>query len=129
MVTQLVRDLGDQPSLVPAHQLPASLTDTVNEVLAVPLIARRRLLGVLLAGRRTGTGYARDDAGLLLDLARRAALAVDNARLYEERTAIAQALQSSLLPPALPTVAHVEFGARYAAAGAGNEVGGDFYDV
>jgi sigma-B regulation protein RsbU (phosphoserine phosphatase) len=129
MVTQLVRDLGDQPSLVPAHQLPASLTDTVKEVLAVPLIARRRLLGVLLAGRRTGTGYARDDAGLLLDLARRAALAVDNARLYEERTAIAQALQSSLLPPALPTVAHVEFGARYAAAGAGNEVGGDFYDV
>jgi sigma-B regulation protein RsbU (phosphoserine phosphatase) len=129
MVAQLVRDLGDQPSLVPAHQLPASLTHTVNEVLAVPLIARRRLLGVLLAGRSSGTGYARDDAGLLLDLARRAALAVDNARLYEERTAIAQALQSSLLPPALPTVAHVEFGARYAAAGAGNEVGGDFYDV
>ena len=29
----------------------------------------------------------------------------------------------------LPTVAHVEFGARYAAAGEGNEVGGDFYDV
>ena len=100
-----------------------------GEVLAVPLVARRRLLGVLLAGRNTGTGYARDDAGLLLDLARRAALAVDNARLYEERTAIAQALQSSLLPPALPTVAHVEFGARYAAAGEGNEVGGDFYDV
>ena len=71
----------------------------------------------------------RDDAGLLLDLARRAALAVDNARLYEERTGIAQALQSSLLPPELPAVAHVEFGARYAAAGEGNEVGGDFYDV
>jgi sigma-B regulation protein RsbU (phosphoserine phosphatase) len=129
MVAQLVRDLGEQPSLVPAHQLPSSLTHAVSEVLAVPLIARRRLLGVLLAGRSSGTGYARDDAGLLLDLARRAALAVDNARLYEERTAIAQALQSSLLPPVLPTVAHVEFGARYAAAGAGNEVGGDFYDV
>jgi serine phosphatase RsbU (regulator of sigma subunit) len=84
---------------------------------------------VLLAGRSTGTAYARDDAGLLLDLARRAALAVDNARLYEERTAIAHALQSSLLPPALPTTAHVEFGARYAAAGKGNDVGGDFYDV
>jgi sigma-B regulation protein RsbU (phosphoserine phosphatase) len=129
MVAALVRNLGDQPSLVPADQLPSSLTQAGSEVLAVPLIARRRLLGIALAGRSAGSGYARDDAGLLLDLARRAALAVDNSRLYEERTAIAQALQSSLLPPELPTVAHVEFGARYAAAGAGNEVGGDFYDV
>jgi phosphoserine phosphatase RsbU/P len=129
LVQHLVGELGEQPSLVAAHLLPGSLSGSVSEVLAVPLVARRRLLGVLLAGRSTGTGYARDDAGLLLDLARRAALAVDNARLYEERTAIAQALQSSLLPPVLPTVAHVEFGARYAAAGEGNEVGGDFYDV
>jgi sigma-B regulation protein RsbU (phosphoserine phosphatase) len=127
LAQQLVRDLGEQPSLVLADQLPSSLADAGSEVIALPLIARRRLLGVLLAGR--GTGYARDDAGLLLDLARRAALAVDNARLYEERTAIAQALQSSLLPPVLPTVGQVEFGARYAAAGEGNEVGGDFYDV
>jgi GAF domain-containing protein len=127
LAQQLVRDLGERPSLVLPHQLPSSLADAGSEVIALPLIARRRLLGVLLAGR--GTGYARDDAGLLLDLARRAALAVDNARLYEERTAIAQALQSSLLPPVLPVVGHVEFGARYAAAGEGNEVGGDFYDV
>ena len=127
LAQQLVRDLGEQPSLVLPHQLPPSLADAGGEVIAVPLVARRRLLGVLLAGR--STGYARDDAGLLLDLARRAALAVDNARLYEERTAIAQALQSSLLPPVLPKVVHVEFGARYAAAGEGNEVGGDFYDV
>jgi phosphoserine phosphatase RsbU/P len=127
LAQQLVRELGEQPSLVPADRLPFSLTNAGSEVIAVPLVARRRLLGVLLAGR--GNGYARDDAGLLLDLARRAALAVDNARLYEARTDIVRALQSSLLPPALPTVAHVEFGARYAAAGEGNDVGGDFYDV
>jgi sigma-B regulation protein RsbU (phosphoserine phosphatase) len=129
LAQQLAREIGEQPTLVPASLVPSSLTGSVHEVLAVPLVARRRLLGVLLAGRSTGTAYARDDAGLLLDLARRAALAVDNARLYGERTAIAQALQSSLLPPALPTMAYVEFGARYAAAGEGNEVGGDFYDV
>ncbi|MCW2613724.1 MAG: Stage sporulation protein [Frankiales bacterium] len=126
MAERLVRELGEQPSLVPAHELPIGLE---GEVLAVPLVARRRLLGVLLAGRTPGSGYARDDAGLLLDLARRAALSVDNARLYGERTAIAQALQASLLPPVLPVVERVEFGARYAAAGEGNEVGGDFYDV
>ncbi|MBW3640138.1 MAG: SpoIIE family protein phosphatase [Actinobacteria bacterium] len=129
LAEQLVRELGEQPSLLAASDVPRELAGDVGEVLAVPLVARRRLLGVLLVGRRTGTGYARDDSGLLLDLARRAALAVDNARLYEERAAVAKALQASLLPPALPTVPGVEFGARYAAAGEGNEVGGDFYDV
>jgi len=129
LVQRLVRELREQPSLVPAHELPAALRVAVGELLAVPLVARGRLLGVMLVGRPPGTGPARDDSGLLLDLARRAALAVDNARLYEERTAIAKALQSSLLPPTLPTGAHVEFGSRYAPAGEGNEVGGDFYDV
>ena len=129
LAEQLVRELGERPSLLAASDVPRELAGDVGEVLAVPLVARRRLLGVLLVGRRTGTGYARDDSGLLLDLARRAALAVDNARLYEERTSVAKALQASLLPPALPSVPHVEFGARYAAAGEGNEVGGDFYDV
>jgi sigma-B regulation protein RsbU (phosphoserine phosphatase) len=129
LAQQLVRELGDGPTLVPAHRIATSLAGTVGEVLAVPLVARRRLLGFLLAGRASGSGYVRDEAGLLIDLARRAALAVDNARLYQERTAVAQALQNSLLPPALPTVAYVEFGARYTAAGEGNQVGGDFYDV
>jgi len=129
LVQRLVRELGEQPCIVPAHKLPAALRSAVGELLAVPLVARGRLLAVMLVGRRPSTGPAGDDDGLLLDLARRAALAVDNARLYEERTAIAKALQGSLLPTALPTGAHVEFGSRYAAAGEGNEVGGDFYDV
>lgn len=129
LAEQLVCELGEQPSLVAASDLPAELAGHLGEVLAVPLVARRRLLAVLLAGRRSGTGYAPADVGVLLDLARRAALAVDNARLYEERAAVAKALQASLLPPALPNVPYVEFGARYAAAGEGNEVGGDFYDV
>jgi sigma-B regulation protein RsbU (phosphoserine phosphatase) len=130
LADRLVRELGQHPALLAPHEVPQELSSaSPGEVLAVPLVARRRLLGVLLAGRQAGTSYARDDAGLLLDLARRAALAVDNARLYEERTAIAKALQASLLPPDLPSVPEVSFGARYAAAGAGNDVGGDFYDV
>lgn len=129
LADRLARELGDRPSLLSAHELPTGLAEHAGEILAVPLVARRRLLGVLLTGLHGGHGYSRDDAGLLLDLARRAALAVDNARLYEERTAIAQALQASLLPPELPTVDLVDFGARYAAAGEGNQVGGDFYDV
>ena len=130
-VDRLVPELREQPSLLARADLAAVLggEPLQDEVLAVPLVARRHPLGLLLAGRG-GTGrYAREDVGLLLDLARRAALSIDNARLYEERTQIAQALQASLLPPDLPTAPGVAFGARYAAAGGGNDVGGDFYDV
>jgi sigma-B regulation protein RsbU (phosphoserine phosphatase) len=131
LATRLVRDLvAHRPVLVPVDELPDGLVQgRSGDVLAVPLVARRRLLGLLLVGRPAGGSYAADDVSLLTDLARRAALAVENARLYEERNAIAQALQASLLPSSLPAADDVEFGARYAAAGEGNEVGGDFYDV
>jgi serine phosphatase RsbU (regulator of sigma subunit) len=54
---------------------------------------------------------------------------VQNARLYAERTHIAQTLQRSLLPPLLPDIPGVEVAARFRPAGEGYEVGGDFYDV
>jgi serine phosphatase RsbU (regulator of sigma subunit) len=54
---------------------------------------------------------------------------LENARLYGERDHIAQTLQQSLLPGALPAVDGVRLAARYRAAGRGVEVGGDFYDV
>ena len=130
LAVRLIGELVDQrPQLLSGDELPELMgEDRRGDVLAVPLVARHRLLGLLLVGRSSGS-YGSDDVGLLTDLARRAALAVDNARLYEERTAIAQALQASLLPSTLPVAIGVEFGARYAAAGEGNEVGGDFYDV
>ena len=73
--------------------------------------------------------YGEDDLRLAEILASRAALAVENARLYEERSHIARTLQRSLLPPALPEIRGLELAARYRAAGDQNEVGGDFYDV
>jgi serine phosphatase RsbU (regulator of sigma subunit) len=69
-----------------------------------------------------------DDRVLFEDLGRRAALALDSARLYAERDHIARTLQSSLLPRQLPDIPGAEIAARYRPAGAGNEVGGDFYD-
>jgi GAF domain-containing protein/anti-sigma regulatory factor (Ser/Thr protein kinase) len=128
LTDRLAKELpGQRTVLVPSTDLPADLgEDAYGDVLVLPLAARRRLLGLLLVGRPPGSIYAADDVGVLTDLARRAALAVDNARLYEERTSIARALQASLLPPTLPIVAGLEFGARYAAAGEGNDVGGDF---
>ncbi len=97
-----------------------------GNVVTVPLIARGRVRGVLAAG--FDREPVEDDLVLIEDLGRRAALALDSARLYAERDHIARTLQQSLLPLELPHIPGVELAARYLAAGDGNEVGGDFYD-
>ena len=100
-----------------------------GETVVLPLVARNRVIGMLTLGRPTDERFRQEILELAEDLSRRAALALDNARLYSERTAISQALQRSLLPPELPNVPGVEVEVIYRAAGEGNEVGGDFYDV
>jgi PAS domain S-box-containing protein len=98
--------------------------------LTVPLRVHERTIGALsLVYAHSGRRYGPDELRLAESLAARAALAVENARLYTERSHIAQTLQRSLLPPALPEVPGLELAARYRAAGQQNEVGGDFYDV
>ncbi len=98
--------------------------------MCVPLTARGRNLGALtLVSAGSGRRFDADDLALAEELARRAGLALDNARLFAERDHVARALQSSLLPPTLPEIPGVQVTARYRAAGEGNEVGGDFYDV
>jgi serine phosphatase RsbU (regulator of sigma subunit) len=96
----------------------------------VPLSARGRTLGAItLVLDGMDRRYGPEDLALAQELAGRAALAVDNARLFQEQRHIASTLQRSLLPPRLPTIPRVETAARYRAAGEGNEVGGDFFDV
>jgi PAS domain S-box-containing protein len=95
----------------------------------VPLRARGRALGALAADVDGLDPAGRADALVLLeDLGRRAALALDNARLYAERNAVATTLQRSLLPPDLPRIPGAQLAARYLASGDGMEIGGDFYD-
>jgi GAF domain-containing protein/anti-sigma regulatory factor (Ser/Thr protein kinase) len=94
-----------------------------------PLAARGRSLGVVVIGRPRGDRPPREALELTEDLARRAALALDNARLYEQQQLTSQALQRSLLPPELPRIPGVDLSVAHEVAGEGNEVGGDFYDV
>ena len=95
----------------------------------LPLQAGGRVLGALVLA--TDRGRALSDASLALgvDLAVRAGVAIDNAMLFAERTRIARQLQASLLPAGLPAIPGLDVGARYAAVGPSEEVGGDFYDV
>lgn len=131
-----------------ASQLYAEVTDDLLQQLArddqhlrllrelglrsgmvVPLLARGRTLGAItLFSADSDRRYDAADLALAEDLARRAALALDNARLYRERSRVADALQKSLLPPLLPDLPGVQLAARYRPAGEG-EVGGDFYDL
>ena len=94
-----------------------------------PLLARGRSLGSLTLGRPGGARFPREVLALADDLSRRAAVALDNARLYSERATTSRALQRSLLPSDVPQVRGVDLAVHYSAAGEGNEVGGDFYDV
>ncbi|WP_381793587.1 SpoIIE family protein phosphatase [Streptomyces niveus] len=100
-----------------------------GETVVLPLVARNRVIGMLTLGKPSDDHFRQEILELAEDLSRRAALALDNARLYSERMAISQSLQRSLLPPELPQVPNVEVEVIYRAAGEGNEVGGDFYDL
>ena len=96
----------------------------------VPLVAHGRDVGVLSLGwRDVGRRPARDEWSLIEALAQRIALAVDGALQYRERAHVAQTLQASLLPAALPDIPGATVAAQYVASGEGMDVGGDFYDV
>jgi len=101
----------------------------MQSFLGLPLILDRQLLGVLYVGRRADTPFSDDDAALLQLVGDRVALAVDRARLFEQERHIAETLQRSLLPEQLPEIPGLEVAFRYLPAGAGMEVGGDWFDM
>jgi serine phosphatase RsbU (regulator of sigma subunit) len=102
-----------------------------RSAVVVPLPGRREVLGAitLLATDRSGRRYGDADLALAEDLARRVGTLLDNVRLYEREHHTLHVLQRSLLPPALPDIPEMEAAARFHPAGAGTEVGGDFYDL
>jgi phosphoserine phosphatase RsbU/P len=99
------------------------------DLLALPLTGRATTFGVLVLARRAGRGFDQDDVTLCEELARLGAGAVDSARLYAERTHVADVLSRSLRPPALPQRPGTRIAARLRTALDHIEVGGDFYDV
>ena len=99
-------------------------------IIVPPAIAGRPAIGALsLVMAESGRVFDQDYLVLAEELGRRAATTVENARLYTERSRIAETLQQSLLPPALPQVPGFRLASLYRAAGQQNEVGRDFYDA
>lgn len=130
---RLVAEITDEDlrrAMVEDHLYEAAREIAYGPAMIVPMTARGRIVGLMFVARPRGDEpFTEDHLALAVDLAARAGSAVDNARLFAERSGVAETLQRSLLPPRLPDVPGLELGARYRPAYAGLEVGGDFYDV
>src|SRR5262249_36969256 len=131
--TAFVREITDE-MLVAGLQDPDHLALVrklgLRSVVIAPMAAGGRTSGTLtLASAESGRLCDEADGTLPEGPARRAGVAIENSRLYTERTRIAHTLQVRLLPERLPEIPGVVLAARYRAAGELNEVGGDFYDV
>lgn len=100
-----------------------------RSAVVAPMRARGRMLGTIALASFTERRFTPQVIAMIEELTRRAAVAVDNARLYGERSYIASRLQQSLLPPHLPDVPGLEIAARFRPAGEAYDVGGDFYDI
>jgi PAS domain S-box-containing protein len=101
-----------------------------RSAMIVPLKARGAIVGVVVfASLGSNRRYSEQELAVAQDLAHRAGLALDNARLYENLDAVARTLQVGLLPQTLPALEGVDVAARYRPAGDGSLIGGDFYDV
>jgi serine phosphatase RsbU (regulator of sigma subunit) len=109
-----------------ARQLLAALAP--ESAISLPLRGRDRTLGVMTLYFRRGWSPREEDLATAQDVADRAGLALDNARLYGQQQALAEGLQRSLLTEP-PEPDHAEIAVRYLPAAEAARVGGDWYDA
>ena len=122
---EIRRQFADAPGYV-----EALLARGVHTRMLVPLIARGVTLGAATLSRAEHPEpYDEADVRLASDLASRAAVCIDNARLYTREHTTAVTLQRSLLPRDIPQVAGLQIAHRYQPASLTAEVGGDWFDV
>ncbi|BCL22790.1 SpoIIE family protein phosphatase [Streptomyces tuirus] len=106
----------------------------VQSTLAVPMVAHDTVVGLAQFARTKGSEPFGDrDRDLAVELAARAAVCIDNARLYRREHERALILQRSLLPPGDPEASGLDIACRYLPGnvntGRPSEVGGDWFDV
>jgi GAF domain-containing protein/anti-sigma regulatory factor (Ser/Thr protein kinase) len=116
--------------VAPPELLPILTELAPHSSMTVPLRSQNRTLGSLVAyWSESDRTYSEDDVPLFEDLARRAAIAIENAQLYEREHEVASAFQRAALPVSLPDVPGVAFDAVYVPARNDAQVGGDWYDA
>jgi PAS domain S-box-containing protein len=122
-------DIGPLITTPGADRLREYLRARVGSARLVPLVARGTVLGAVAVTRTRDREPFDDQDTLLIDeLVARAALNIDNARMYSRERDAALTLQRSLMNPLLPAVSGLELTGRYLPAG-DHEVGGDWFDA
>jgi serine phosphatase RsbU (regulator of sigma subunit)/HAMP domain-containing protein len=101
----------------------------LRSMLAVPMLARGRSIGVLVVFSAEPGAFSDEDMNVLQTFASQAALAADTARMYSREHQVASILQASILPGDLPEYAEIDAASAYEPAGADAEIGGDYYDL
>lgn len=130
-----------RPTNLYTSDIPKLFTDPRTEALRtyfatrigsarlVPMVARGKVLGSVTVTRlRTREPFDAQDCVLIDEVVARAALNIDNARLYTNQREAALTLQRSLMNRALPAATGLELTGRYLPASA-HDVGGDWFDV
>ncbi|MFD5841667.1 SpoIIE family protein phosphatase [Streptomyces chartreusis] len=117
----------------PQH-VPGEEGGLVQSTLAVPMVAHDTVVGLAQFARTKGSEPFGDrDRDLAVELAARAAVCIDNARLYRREHERALILQRSLLPPGDPVASGLDIACRYlpgdSSSDRPSEVGGDWFDV
>ena len=101
-----------------------------HSMMILPLIARGVIMGTCTLYRLDGSEpFTPADLSLARDLVSRAAVLLDNARLYTRARTVALALQHGLLPRQIPRVPGLQLAYRYIPAETSAEIGGDWFDV
>lgn len=102
----------------------------LRSTLIVPLVARDQVLGLVQLSRAIGSEpFDARDVAIAEELVARAAVCIDNARLYRREHERALILQRSLLPPGNPAASGLEIACRYLPSNNNTEVGGDWFDI
>jgi hypothetical protein len=111
-------------------RLMAARRAGAHSAMTIPLGARGVIMGIVVLYRLAGSPpFTVADLALARDFVARAAVPVDNARLYTRERATALALQRGLLPRQIPEVAGLDLACRYVPAETAAQVGGDWFDV
>jgi GAF domain-containing protein/anti-sigma regulatory factor (Ser/Thr protein kinase) len=111
------------------QNVPAMAGAGAGAFVCAPLQARGRTLGAIVAYAPPGTVFGADESTLLTEIAARAAIAVENAELYEREHRVSATLQQALLPTRLPVIAGLVFDAIYEPGATEAQIGGDWYDA
>ncbi|MEU9863326.1 SpoIIE family protein phosphatase [Streptomyces sp. NPDC047971] len=110
--------------------VPGAEGSLVHSTLVVPMVAHDTVVGLVQFSRAKGSEpFGERDRALAVELAARAAVCIDNARLYRREHERALILQRSLLPPGDPEAAGLDIACRYLPGTTATEVGGDWFDV